>query len=66
VYKTFVGKSKGKRPLGRRRRRWKDGLKMDLGEIDWDAECTQMTQDGDRWRAVVNAVMNLQVLSLRT
>jgi hypothetical protein len=61
-----VGKSKGKRPLGRRRRRWEDGLKMDLGEIDWGAECTQMSQDRDRWRAVVNAVMNRQVLAQLT
>jgi len=58
----LVGKPEGKRPLGRPRRRWEDNIKMDLkemgcGGMDW----IKMAQDRDRWRAFVNAVMNLQV-----
>jgi hypothetical protein len=64
VYKVLVGKPEGKRPLGRPRRRWKDGIRMDLREIvlggvDWN----RLAQDRDRWRAVVSAVMNLRLLS---
>jgi hypothetical protein len=62
VYKVLVGKPEGKRPLGRSRRRWKDNIKMDLQEVrcggmDW----IELAQDKDRWRAFVNAVMNLWV-----
>jgi hypothetical protein len=64
---VLVGKPKGKRPLGRPRRRWEDGIRMDLGEIglggvDW----IRLAQDRDRWRAVVSAVMNLRVLAPRS
>jgi hypothetical protein len=64
VYKVLVGKPEGKRPLGRPRRRWEDGIRMDLREIglggvDW----IQLSRDRDRWRAVVSAVMNLRVLA---
>jgi hypothetical protein len=64
VYKVLVGKPKGKRPLGRPRRRWEDGIRMDLREIglvgvDW----IRLSQDMDRWWAVVSAVMNLRVLA---
>jgi hypothetical protein len=64
VYYVFVGKPEGKRPLGKPRRRWEDGIRMDLGEIglgcvDW----IRLTQDRDRWRAVVSAVINLRVLA---
>ena len=57
-----MGKSEGKRPLGRSRGRWEDNIKMDLqavgcGGVDW----IDVAQDRDRWRALVNAVMNLQV-----
>jgi hypothetical protein len=63
VYKGLVGKPEGRRPLGRPRHRWEDGIRMDLREIglgglDW----IRLAQDRDRWRAVVSAVMNLQVL----
>jgi hypothetical protein len=62
-----VGKAEGKRPLGRPRRRWEDGVRMDLREIglggvDW----IRLAQDRDRWRAVVSAVMNLRVLAPRS
>jgi hypothetical protein len=67
VYKVLVGKPKGKRPLGRPRRRWENGIRMDLGEIglggvDW----IRLAQDRDRWRAVVSSVMNLRVLEPRS
>ena len=57
-----MGKPEGKRPLWRPRRRWEDNIKMDLqevgfGGVDW----IELAQDRDRWRAHVNAVMNLRV-----
>jgi hypothetical protein len=66
VYKVLVGKPQGKRPLGRPRRRWEDGIRMDLretglGDVDW----ILLAQDRDRWRAVVSAVMNLRILAPR-
>ena len=59
---VLVGKPEGKRQLGRPRRRWEDNIKMDLqevgcGGVDW----IELAQDGDRWRTLVNAVMNLRV-----
>jgi hypothetical protein len=67
VYKVLVGKPEGKRPLGRPRRRWEDGIRMDLREIglggvDW----IRLSQDMDRRRAVVSEVMNLRVLAPRS
>jgi hypothetical protein len=53
-----VGKPEGKRLLGRPRRRWVDNMKMDLLEIEWGG----VTQDRDKWRALVNVVLNLRVL----
>jgi hypothetical protein len=64
VYKVAVGKPEGRRPLGRQRRRWEDGIRMDLKEIGWGSVgWIQFAQDRDRWRAVVNTVMNLRVLA---
>jgi hypothetical protein len=67
VYKVLLGNPEGKRPLGRPRRRWEDGIRMDLGEIGlWSVDWIQLAQDRDRWRAVVNTVINLRVLAPRS
>jgi len=62
VCRVSVGKSAGKRPLGRSRRRWEDNIRTDLqmvecGYMDWIG----LAQDRDRWRTLVSAVMNLRV-----
>jgi len=58
----LVGKPKGKRPLGRPRRRWEDNTKMDLQEVGFGGmDWIELAQDRSRWRALVNAVMNLRV-----
>ena len=62
VYRVFLGKPEGKRPLGRPRRRWVDNIRMDLqevgcGHVDWIG----LAQDRYRWRTLVSAVMNLRV-----
>jgi hypothetical protein len=62
VCRVLVGKPKGKRPLGRPRRRWEDNIKIVLQEVgcggmDW----IDLARDRDRWRALVNAMINLQV-----
>jgi hypothetical protein len=62
VYRVLVGKPKGKRPLGRPWRRWKDNIKMDLQEVGCEGmDWIELAQDRDRWQALVNVVMNLQV-----
>jgi hypothetical protein len=66
VYTVFMGKPEGKRPVGRPRHRWEDGIRMDLKEIgcrnvDW----IQLAQDRDRWWALVNTVINLWILASR-
>jgi hypothetical protein len=64
VYRVLVGKPEGKRPLGRPRRRWEDGIKMDLREIGWGGmEWIRLAQDRDCWRALVNAVIDHRVLA---
>ena len=62
AYTGFGGKYEGKRTLGRPRLRWEDNIKKDLQEVgcrgvDW----IELAQDGNRWRAIVNAVMNVRV-----
>jgi hypothetical protein len=62
AYRILVGKPEGKRPLGRPRRRWVDNIKIDLREVGWEGmDLIDRAQDRDRWRAYVNAVMNLRV-----
>jgi hypothetical protein len=67
VYKFLVGMPEGRKPLERPRRRWEDGITMNLREIvlggvDW----IRLAQDRDRWLADVSAVMNLRVLAPRS
>jgi hypothetical protein len=62
AYRLLVGKPEGRKPLGRPRRRWLDNIRMDLvevgcGDVDWIG----LAQDRDRWRALVNSVLNLGV-----
>jgi hypothetical protein len=61
VCRVLVGKPEGKRPLGRPRRRWEDSIRMDLQEVIWGMDWIELAQDRDRWRAIVNAVMNFRV-----
>jgi len=62
LYRVLVGKPEGKRPLTRPRRRWEDNIKMDLQEVGcWGKDWIDLAQDGDRWRAVVYAAMNIRV-----
>jgi len=62
VYRVLVGKPKGKRPLGRPRFRWEDNIKMDLQEVGCEGmDWIELAQDKDRWRVLVNAVMNIRV-----
>ena len=62
VYRVLVGKPEGKRPPGRHRHRWEDNMKMDLHEVGCGGMGQiELAQDRDRWRALVNAVMKLQV-----
>ena len=63
MHRVLVGKPEGKRPLGRPRRRWEDNIKTDLedvgcGSMDW----IELARDRDRWRALVDAVMNFRVI----
>jgi hypothetical protein len=60
-YRILVGRPEGRRPLGRSRRRWEDNIKMDIQEVGWGMDWIGLAQDRDRWRALVNAVMNLRV-----
>ena len=62
MYRVLAGKPEGKRPLGRSRHRWEDNIKMDLQEVGYGGMgWIQLAEDRDRWRALVNAIMNLQV-----
>jgi hypothetical protein len=62
VYRVLMVKLEGRRPLGRPRRRWEDNIEMDLQELGFvGTGWIELAQDKGRWRALVNAVMNLQV-----
>jgi hypothetical protein len=62
AYRLLVGKPEGKRPLERPRRRWMDNIKMYLVEVRWgDVVWIGLVKDRNRWRALVNSVLNLRV-----
>jgi hypothetical protein len=62
AYRLLVRKPEGKRPLRRPRRRWVDNIRLDLGEVGWgDVDWIGLAKDRNRWRAVVNSVLNLRV-----
>jgi hypothetical protein len=62
TYRLLVGTPEGKRPLGRPRRRWVDNIRMDLVEVGWgNVDWIGVAKDRNRWRALVNSVLNLQV-----
>jgi hypothetical protein len=61
AYRLLVGKTEGKKPLGRPRRRWVNNIRMDLGEVEWgDVDWIGLAQNRNRWRAVVNSLLNLR------
>jgi hypothetical protein len=62
AYRILLGRPEGRRPLGRPRHRWEDNIKMDLQVVGWEVvDWIDMAQDRDRWWALVNEVMNIQV-----
>jgi hypothetical protein len=61
-YRLLVGMPEGKWPLGRPRGRWVDNIRLDLVKVGWgDEDWIGLAQDRDRWRALVNSVLNLRV-----
>jgi hypothetical protein len=62
AYRLLVGKPEGKRPLGKPRCRWVDNIRMNLGEVGWgNVDWIGLVKDRNRWRALVNSVLNLRV-----
>jgi len=61
VHRALVGKPESKRPLGRPRRRWEDNIEMDRREVGGGGDWMGLAQDRDRWRSLVNTVMNFRV-----
>jgi hypothetical protein len=58
-----VGKPEGNRPLGRPGRRWVNNIEMDLGQVGWgDVDWIRVARDTNRWRALVNSVLNFRIL----
>jgi hypothetical protein len=63
AYRLLVGKPEGRRPQGRPRRRWSDNIRIDLVGTGWgDVDWIGLAQDRDRWRALVNSLLNLRVV----
>jgi hypothetical protein len=62
AFKILVGRPDGRRQLGIRRPRWDDKNKMDLQGAGWGMDWIELARDRGRWRSLVNAVMNLQVV----
>jgi hypothetical protein len=60
AYRILMGRPEVRRPLGRPRRRWEDNIKMDLQEVGWGMDWIELAQVRDRWRDLMNAVMNLR------
>jgi hypothetical protein len=66
VYRVLLGKPKGKRPVGRSRRRWEDNINMDLQEVGYEGtDWIELAQDRDRWRAIVNEVKTFGFHNMR-
>jgi hypothetical protein len=62
VYRVLVRNPEGKRPVGTRRHKWDDDIKVDLREIVWGGmDWIDLAEDRDQWRALVNTIMNLRV-----
>jgi hypothetical protein len=62
AYKNLFGKHEGKREMGRYRSRWEHSIRMDLREIGWEGVYwMHLVQNRDRWRALVNTVMNIRI-----
>jgi hypothetical protein len=62
AYRLLVGKPDEERPLGRPRRRWVDNIRVDLGEVEWgDVDWIGLAKDRNRWRSLLNSVLNLRV-----
>jgi hypothetical protein len=61
AYRILVGRTEGRRPLGRPRLRWEDNIKMDLQGVGWGMDWIELAPDRDRWRTLMNAAMNFRV-----
>jgi hypothetical protein len=61
TYRILVGRPEGRRPLRRPRRRWEDNIKMDLQDVGWGMDWNELTKDRNRWQALVNGRMRIQV-----
>jgi len=60
AYSVFVGKTEGKAPLRRSRRRWENNIKMDLHKVEWDMDWSDLVRNRNGWRADLSAVMNIR------